>query len=253
MSFDDFINVAKVTLAEQIAEANTVADRVINADNQNKLIHEVRETSDDETIAKFRSWFDQANARIEAEVAKINQYIVDQGLVSTAVVDVPAETQNYKDLATNIKAMQSTVKTLLGNDDEKFKALELPELKSLPGVRKSGGSSTSGGGTGTRRPRLSAITVDYGDGNVVDVYETKPGENGQPERHSATLTLLAKTLSEKFKTKVEVSSLQGELFAAANTDDLSTLEGKPVTFPVTIKGEGDTSTIVNVTATPSVK
>jgi hypothetical protein len=253
MSFDDFIDVAKVTLAEQIEQANATADRVINADNQNKLIHEVRETSDDEQIAKFRNWFDQANARIEAEIKKIDQYIVDQGMVSTATVDVPTETENYKALATNIKAMQSTVKTLLGYDDEKFKALELPELKSLPGVRKSGGSSSSGGGTGTRRPRLSAISVDYGNGDVADIYETKPGENGQPDRHSATLTLLGKTLSDKFKTKVEVSSLQSELFAAANTDDLSTLEGKPVTFPVTIKGDDNTSTIVTVTATPSVK
>jgi hypothetical protein len=248
--FETFVTSAVDVLTEQINSANSVADRVINAENQNKLIHEVRETNEDiPEIVEFREWVNKAQLAIEKRTAAIDQLIVERGLVDTAPVDVPAETENYKTVAAQVKAMLSTLKMLPGGEDA---AKNLPELKSLPGVRKSSG--TSGGGTGTRRPRLSAITVDYQDGNgPVDVFETKVDEQTKESHNVANLTVLSKVLSSKFKTKIEVKGLQDELFAAAKTDDLSSLDGKPVEFPVTIPGEGDTSTIVLVTATPTVK
>lgn len=249
MSFDAFVTAAVDSLTEQINSANAVADKVINADNTNKLIHEVRETSDDETIAKFREWFDLANAEILRREQEIDKYIVDQGLVTVETVDVDKETENYKALSQTIKAMQGALAAIPGGADA---AKNLPDLKSLPGVRKSS-STGSSGGTGIKRPRLSAITADYGDGPV-DIYETKKGENGQPDTNVANLTTLSKALAAKFKTKVEVKDLQTDLFKAAGTDDLSTLDGKPVTFTVSIPSEdGNSSHTVTVTATPTVK
>ena len=234
MSFDTFFSEAKSQVAALIASANAVADKVVNAGNAAALVAEVRNTSDDAQIVAFRVWLDKANNAILAKELEIDKYIVDAGMVSTEPVDVEAETANFKTLDAQIKGIVGALKSIPGGDAV---VTDLPERKTLPGSRKS----STGAGTGVKRPRISHITCDG-----VDVFKTT-GE-GADAKTQANLTVLAAHLTAETKTKVEVSDLQTALFAAAGTDDLSSLNGKPVEFVVNV-GERNFS----IVATPTVK
>lgn len=245
MAVNDFVSVAVQTITEQTEQANAVADKILNADNANKLIHEVRNTSEDPEIVAFRTWIEKANAQILKRELEIDQYIKDAGLVDVAPVDIESETTNYNSLATQIKGMLGALKTIPGSEDVLG---SIPELKPIPGKRKA--SSTSSSSTGTRRPRLSSITVSGIDGsNPVDVYENVKQEDGSTKTVT-NMTVLSKwlTANTEGKPSVNVQDLQSSLFAAAKTEDLSTLDGKPIEFPVIV---GDAHYLV--TATPNKK
>lgn len=245
MSFDALISEALNTIREQTEAGNAVADKVIHADNANKLLAEVRETSDDPEIVKYREFLENAYAQLAESEKKIDDYILSQGMVDTTPVDVEAETTKWKEISTTVKAMTNAIKTLPGFDETKL--ADIPELKSLPGTRKA---STSSGGTGVKRPRIASIAVTYPDGTTTDIYETKDGVN------NSNLTVLAKSLASTYKRKVEVKDLQAALFAAAGTDDLNTLDGKPVEFAYSVpKSDNpeDGSYNLMVKVTPTVK
>jgi hypothetical protein len=230
-----FFSEATAQITTLITQANAIADRVANAGNAESLVAEVRNTSDVPEIVAFREWLDKANMAIFNKEREIDALIVEKGLVSTEPVDVPAETENYKALDGQIKPLLAAFKAIPGGDAV---LSVLPERKVLPGTRKS----SAGAGTGVKRPRISHITCDG-----KDIFKNVKNAKGE-EVTQSNLTVLAAHLSAETKSKVEVSDLQSAIFAAAGTDDLSSLNGKPVEFVVNVEGRN-----FSIVATPTVK
>lgn len=221
------------TLATQ---ANELFGKVQAAENVNATIAEVRNSSEDETIVKFRDWLEKANARIIAETDKVDAYI-KANLVSQEPVDVEAVKASHKELVTKAKALRTVLTQFAGDN-----AIHgLPELKSL-----SGRAVSAGAGTGGKRPRLQTVKV-----GEKEIYSEKKEDDGTVT-HVASFTVLAAWMSKDAKVKVEPKQLQEAAFAAAGTDDLSTLAGKPVTFAITVGEGANLKTYPEITVIPKV-
>lgn len=218
------------------AQANKLADQLNHAGNTTKLVHEVRDDKEttDETILKYREWYSQVNEAILKNQAAVEAHIVSAGLIDTTPVDVPTATTQYKELKTQANAMKGAIKVFPGHEDVLDK---LTALQPVSGVRVG----TGGGGTGIRRPRLASITVD-GD----EVFTTVKAKDGS-DKKVANFTNTAIHLGKINNVKVDSEAIRSAAFAAAGTEDLATLNGKPISFNFSV---GDNN--YAIVATPSV-
>lgn len=233
--FAQFIDYTVQTLNAQIAEANAVADAVNSADNPAAVVAEVLKTSDAPEIVAYREWLDKANSAILAKMSEAEAF-AKANLIPAGDVDIEAETAKFKAQDATIKALINALSKVPGGET----ALpNLTERKMVKGVSKGGGAR-AGQGEGTKRPRISKIVVDG-----VDVFETVG------DRTVANLTTLHKWLASRYGKNVAVPSvkdMQVHLFGAAGTEDLSTLNGKPVEFALSVGPDN-----LMVTVTPTVK
>jgi hypothetical protein len=221
-----------------IGEANPLAEKVINAGNANALVHQYRDDADttDEKVLAYREAMNQVNLRILDWQSEIEKYIVAAGYVSTEPVDVEAVSAEYTAFKTQIKAATSMLKNLPGGEAV---IAELPELKNLPGTRQA-----SGGSTGTARPRVSEVAVKAAGEDWYTALSGKgPKDKEGNETHVSNFSTLARYFS-KSETPLDVPALHAAAFAAAGTEDLSSLHGVPIEFAVG-------TTMVRVT--PTVK
>lgn len=220
-------------LAESVKEQNTLADRIIAAGNTESLVHEYREDveTDDENILKFRAFKEELSNRILAAEAQIDAYIGEKYVKAAQDFDVDAARETWKDANTKVKAAMSLVTGILGGTIPE----DFPEVKKIPGTR----GASAGSQTGTRRLRLQEISF-----RVAGTEDwTKVGRNDDEKGWTTNLTLLGQTLSTK-EHKVGSADFQRPLFDAAGTEDLSTLEGKPVEFAFAV---GDVNYEIRVT------
>lgn len=234
----EILTMVVATLTDATQKANKVAEEILAATtDRTKMVHEIRtaENSDDEKIAAFQKWYEAANAKIEEQVAAIDEYIKSEKLgASLDETALNAKREQYKELKTQVTSAVNFAKTVPGFTEETLK--EVPELKSLRG-------GTSGGGTGGKRPRVERISFSQNsEGPWTEV--DKDGKTN--------FTLLAQRLSKDVGSKVEVKDLQAAAFEAAGTDDLSSLDGKVFTFAHSV-GEGDKAKNYFVKVQPAVK
>lgn len=221
-------------LVEKITAANTLALQIKSAKSDKKdNVDAILSASDDPKIVKFREIRATLRKEIETLQAKIvnaegniAQYAeslippVEEGFVlETAVKDFTAKRREITDMR---KAMHA-----FGATDEQIDAAlaerGAPEIVELKG---NGSKSTKPAGE-TKRPRISAATVD-GEAVFSDKEKTK-----------VDFTTLAKVL------KVSADDAKKAAFAAAKTEDLNSLAaGTVVSFTVgekevtvTISGE----------------
>lgn len=208
----------RTTLSAQVAEANALGDK-ISASKQGTggLVHQLRETddTDDEVILKFRARKEKVLAALLADEAKTDEHIKVTYLQSPDSFDVDAATAEFKSLKDAVKAGQAYARTAPG-----FTDAYLTSLPTIKGVR--GASSGGGSGTGGKRPRLESVSIN---GHQVE----RTNDDGTV---TANFTLAAAWLQADAggETKVKPSDLHAACFAAAGTDDLSTLNGKAVDF-----------------------
>lgn len=203
-------------------QANDLFVKVQSAENVNATVAEIRNTSDDERIVAFREWKEKADAAILAKETEIDALIKAE-MISQEPIDLEAVKAAHKELVGKAKALRTVLTQFAGE----AAIHNLPDLKSL-----SGRAVSAGQGTGGKRPRLQSVTV-----NGTPVFSEKTNDDGT-KTQVASFTVLAAYLSKDAKVKVEPKQLQEAAFAAAKTDDLSTLAGTPVSFSVTV-GEGD--------------
>lgn len=230
----DLIGVTRSTLVALIGEQNALANRIKSAGNVSALVAEVRDTTatEDEKILAYRKWMDEVNTAILNNQKAIEEYIKSAGLVDTGDLDVEKATADWKATADKVKAAKGMLKTLGGEDALK----DIPEVVGIPGTRAGGSAAT-----GIRRPRFQDISYTVaGTENWVVVSETE-GE-GAEAKVKTNLTMLGNALSTK-EHKVVSKDLQAALYAAAGTEDISTLAGKPVEFAFAV---GDVNYIVKV-------
>lgn len=231
-----FIAQALEILQTQTNAASALAEKVIHADNTAKILHEIRDEREtaDENILKFREFKAQICERLLAAESQIEDYIVKAGLIDTTPVDIEAATAEYKALVAQIKSMKDVVVSLAGNAE-----IALPPVPTpMPGVRK-GASSASQGGTAVRRPRFSTIKVDG-----VDIFEMKG------DKRVSTASVVAAHLTKELKVTVDGAKLREAIFAAAGTNDLASLNGKPIEFVFNVE-VGEESKNLNIVAIPA--
>lgn len=234
----EILDMVVATLTDATNKANEKAEKILAATtDRTKMVHEIRtaEDSTDEKIKAFQDWYEKANAKIEEQVAAIDEYIKAEKLGDTLdEAALNALREQYKELKVQVTSAVNFAKTVPGFSEETL--AKVPELKSLRG-------GTSGAGTGGKRPRVERISF----GTNSEGPWTEVDKDGK-----TNFTLLAQRLSKEASTKVEVKDLQAAAFEAAGTDDLSSLDGKVFTFAHSI-GEGDKAKNYFVKVQPAVK
>lgn len=191
------------TLEEQIAEYNSrqaTLDAVTG--DTSKAVHELRNSSDDDEVKKFRAWLEKVDAQREAAVTKIDKYISENLLPKADMSEeqIEAEKSALKDLRGEIKAGETYFLALPG-----VKPLGENAALLVPKVAGARKSVAKGTGTGGPKPRVTGVYVD-GELQSHDV----------DGKQKSTFTDAVKFLSEKHKTKVETKDIHAAWFAAAN-------------------------------------
>lgn len=208
------------------ADANALAATIKAAkSDKSEAVNTVLDSSDDPRIVEFREKYAkgqaqiaEAQARLESlrEAAKVHAISLLPG--SDPNFNVEESTKEFLEKRKDATQMRKTLERLLGNNEEALKAafeeFGIVEVVSLG--RNSTGANAKGSGE-IKRPRITAATVD--------------GETVADSKGKVSFTVLANNLG------VDGDQLRKAAFAAAGTDDLSTLDpGTVITFPIT-KGE----------------
>lgn len=218
---DPMVQMVQTTVTEQVNKANALVKTINeNTTDKGKLVHDIRtdENSTDEQVREFQKWFAQAEAAIAQKVAAIDEHIKANLLPKSEEVDVEALKVQHKALKDSVKAALTFVQSIPAYDPETFKVPDLANLR--------GGTST-GTGQGGKRPRLNRIWVNLDGSEGVGTLISKDTKNAKGEDVTVSnFTLAAAAIGKATKSKVEVKDLQAAAFAAAKTDDLSTLGGK---------------------------
>lgn len=215
-------------------EANELAERIIQArKSPDAAVDHVLSTSDDSKIIEWRaldSEYRAEIARLQAEVDdnrnKARQYAAQ--FVGDATFDMDEARKSFTELREKATAMRRTIGVFAGADslDAIVEAYGISEIVSLKG---SGGQKTAGA-TGVRRPRLASVTFD---GAVVE-----------DDKGKTSFTVL-KSFLGKHVGAVDIDTVRKAVFAAAGTDDLSSLEGgTEISAEVVVDGKTHRVTVV---------
>lgn len=210
----DVFGVVKVMVADQINKANAIAEEVRDSRvNVGKVVHEIRTDPETEIewVKEFQEWLAKANAAIEAKTKAIDERIKAEKVKASEMSDevYEAKKAEYATLKKGATDAQKLAANLPGYDPAVF--ADLPALLTLSG-------GTSGAATGTKRPRLSNLTV-----NGEEVFVLKDVKDSDEKVKSYTFTAAAAHISKDSGVKVQPSDLSAAAFAAAGTDDLSTV------------------------------
>lgn len=229
----DFVAVAFEQFDPTVKQANEIAAKLNAAGNVLKLVHEVRENSEDAKLVAYREYRegmlkDLADAETEAE-----NYIRESGLVAVEPIDTDALSKEYGTLAEQVENLRKATVSIFGEDS----------VKEWPNLVKPDGMKKSGSGTGTPKPRWQSITVG---GKEIFTETVKDGVTTR----AVTLTALSQWFTSQLPRgqAVDSSKLRDEVYRAAGTNDISTLNGRPVEMVFT---SGD-KTWTDIVLTPKV-
>lgn len=234
-------------LKNAIIKANDLGQQLIAAKSDPEAqVKALIETSDDEKIAKFREGRAQIQEQIETLTARLENgtaAIMDHArtLVKSVGDDFDYEAVHKSFLEARKEAAEARkallvigphLPTPIHTDDDLNRVLA--EVGAPTEVISIRGQRSVASGSGVRRPRISAATVNG---------ETVADENGK-----VTFTSLTQYVAKNIG-KVAPNALRDAAFAAAGTDDLSSLDPETtIAFTVTA---GDQEVAVTVTTMPA--
>ncbi len=214
-ALNDLARLVLGTVREQAADFNS-AQATLDAatGDTSKAVHDLRNSSDDPQVTKFRAWLEKSDAAREKAIGEIDAYI-SANLIPDGMSDeqIEAEKSRLKELRAEVKSGADYFLTLPSVKGVAGAETLLPEIK---GARKS---VSKGTGSGTPKPRVKAI---YVDGNLVSHDVTKDGKT----ETKSTFTDAVKFLSETHKVKVETKDLHAGYFETAGTTDVSVAPDK---------------------------
>lgn len=191
-------------IAEQVEAYNSRTATLSAATGDSaKAVHDLRNSSDDPKIVKFRKWLEEFDAKREKAISEIDAYISENLLPSASMSEeeIEAERTALKTLRSEINSMRDVF-------------LALPAVKSLENsellLPKVAGTRTVSKGTGSGgvKPRVTGV---YIDGNLVSHEVTKDGKTTV----KSSFTDAVKFLSETHKVKVNTPDLHAAYFEAA--------------------------------------
>lgn len=214
MANTDVFTAIRGMLVDLTTQANGIAEQVQKSRvNVNKVVHELVKDEDttDAKVKAYQERMAKANEQIEKWTAEIVEYAKAELVSASAMSDEEFEAAkaSYSDLKKSVKSTLSLAANLPGYSAETF--ADVPALQTL-----SGGTAGAGA-TGTKRPRLAEITVDG-----VPAFTVK-NEGKDDESKAHTFTAAAAVISKASGVKVQPSDLSAAAFAAAGTDDLSSV------------------------------
>lgn len=199
----------------EIEAANAIATEVNSArGNHAKMIHEIREESDDPRLVAYREKREKQEAvmlKMREEADKIAAEL--SGVATLTDEQVAEKEAAYQDHAKAGKGAAKLVERMLGDKDA---VPALPEL-----IRFKSGKSGAGAGTGTRRLRFDEVRL-----------------NGEVVKNLSAVTARVK---KDTGNTVTAADLQEILFKEGGTDDIYALNGVEFGFTET-DSEGKTHT-----------
>jgi hypothetical protein len=225
MANTDVFGAIKEMCSGLLTKANEIASEVQKSRvNVNKVVHEILadEAATDEKVKAWQEWDAKAAAAREKRRSEIEAHVKENLVASSSMSDevYEAKKAEYSELKKSINSTKSLAANLPGYSEEVFS--DLPALQTLSG-------GTAGSATGTKRPRLSSLTI-----NGEEVYTEKKNDDDTVSK-SFTFTAAANHISKDAGTKVQPSDLSGAAFEAAKTDDLSTVAS--VDFNYSVNGK----------------
>lgn len=217
-----------------VESANEIGQKIVAANSdKTEAVKAFLDTSDDKKIVAYR----EGRAKILAEIENLQERLTagETAISEYAEDKIPGVDPDFdKEAATEEflkrrKAAHAARNALLNFVSEEELSAAEKELGIVPVVSLRGkkGTRLGGGGTGVRRPRISAATVDG-----QDVW--KKGKEGEV----VDFTTLANVL------KSSADDVKKAAFEAAGTEDLNSLEpGTKVPFTF-----GDHKIVVTISA-----
>jgi len=186
---------------EHVNAANAIATEAKSAlGNSAKLVKEYREDAEteDEVVQKFQKFYEQAQAKINSEIEKVNAYIKDVLKTDTWSEEVTdtkrAEYKNHVAVAREAFKAVAKMSELLGQ-----------ELPTMPETLTFSGAAGKTGATGVRRLRFTTVTV-----------------NGEEVKNLSAVSQKIKSASGK---SVGAADLQKAVFEAAGTENIHVIAG----------------------------
>jgi hypothetical protein len=212
---EPMLNELGKVILEQIksdaAKANAAHAKIAAQEDSAKAAFELRKTSEDAEVAKFRQWYEAANAEIEKRVAAIDDYIKANLIKSLSPEDVAAAQAEY-DAAKG--SYESGVNYLVSVHPDAKDEIKSWVSETVPVAGKRTRKSSGGTGEGGIKPRVKSVSVN---GTVATMtVKTKDGEQDKSNFTAAALMLAGEDYAG---TKVEVKDLQSAWLSAANVDD----------------------------------
>jgi hypothetical protein len=224
--FEQMKTAAATVLTSLIGEANQAQAVVKSAQNENGVIADLIETSDDDMVVAYRAKVEEAEAAMLDWEKKITEHIKANLLPKGEKVDVEGATATYKEKVAAIKQFRGTLLAIPGGEEI---AKTLPELKSL-------GRGGVAGATGTKRPRVDTLEVRLHDS---DEWTSVSSTVKDPKAEGGTKTVVSfSVLAQKLKGEpynVNLSATELREHAEGEAGDSSTWgerNGKPFTFAV---------------------
>jgi hypothetical protein len=216
----------------KVDEANAAAVNYRQATSgKDEAVATLLNTSDDDQIVAFREWrakvqaqIDAALATIEAKTAEVREYA--ESNLDASDVDPEALKKTYLDARAEATKMRAGLVGFFG-EEAVAKIVEAEGIEEITNLR----GTNRKGATGIKRPRLESATVN---GEAVE----KDGK--------VSFTLLGQHVSKHFG-KVSGNDLKDAAFAAAGTNDLSTVN-EPVNYSFTLSD----GKVVQISVTPKV-
>lgn len=217
------------TLKTIAVEANELSSKIRSASTSDKdAVEEVLNTSTDPTVAKWRDSHAKVLAQIaeaEAKLKERREAIVAHArtILPNADFDVEESKKEFLQKRAEATALKNALLTMLKGDKDAFQAkVDEFGITEVLGIRAN---STRVGATGVRRPRLAEAYI--GDKRI---------QNGEGKVSFSTLV--------KEIPGGKVQALKDAAFAAAGTDDFSTIPGQVIEFVYTVKDNSYSVTVV---------
>lgn len=205
---NNILDALAATIAEKSEEANAIVERnaTVSVKAKDRKAWREDENNDNESVQKYQAYVNDLNAKIMAAEDQINAlYDSLHNVTTVSDEDRAADKETHKSLRDEV-TLATKLFTAMGGD-----------TSTLPTFRNFSGGAGKSGGTGTKRPRIAAATV-----NGEDVTATRTTKDGEEETF-VTFSVLAQTIGKDAGTKVTPKMLHEAAFDAAGTDDLSTV------------------------------
>jgi hypothetical protein len=237
---DDLSDIAKIVIADQeknVSDYNATLAKVEAAQgDETRYVFNLRETSDDPTVVKFRKWLEETDAVREAAVNKVDIHI-KKNLIGEPMTEdqVKAETARLKSLHEEVllgeKLFALTTKTFAesGRDVKHL----LPKIAEKEKTVRSGGI----------KPRFSGVYVNGVLASHVVKKEKIVVKNADgTDKIASTMSDAAKVMADKVlgksDEKISIPDMQTAYFKAANVKPEDWQSGPDeVTFSFNVIGE----------------
>lgn len=214
-------------LTTLIGEANDQARVVKAAANQKAVISDFIETSDDETVAKYREQVEKAEAAMLEWEKQITAYVQANLLPKGDEQDAEKAREIYKEKKAAISGFTAAMKALPGGEEQ---LANLPELMSL-------GRGGNTGATGVKRPRVTEIYIKPAAAAATEykAVEQRKKQDDGTEKVTVSFSVLAQKLKGAPWNYADVTArtiLEHAEAVAGPVENWSDRDGEPFSFVI---------------------